>query len=256
MQYAAYSFLLAACCFLLYFTNMNGADLILFFILLFGMYASVKTNKLTIVAALTGGLLSSLIYAGAGFTGIIMIAAFFVLGTVVTSWQIKKKEWLMIAEKNYGKREWTQVAANAGVAALLSLIAFWFPEHNMLWHLMIAASFSSATADTLSSELGNIYGKRFYNILTFRKDMRGLDGVISVEGTLFGIAGSVVIAIIYYFGFTQDAYLFFVVIIAGTIGNIFDSVLGAAFQRAEYLNNDAVNFLNTMMAAFAAALLF
>lgn len=235
---------------------MNWAVWILFFMLLTGMYASVKTKRLTIVAALTGGLLSILIYAGAGFTGIAMIAAFFVLGTVVTSWQIKKKEWLMIAEKNYGKREWTQVAANACMAALISLIAFLFPEHNLLWHLMIAASFSSATADTLSSELGNIYGKRFYNILTFRKDTRGLDGVISLEGTLCGVAGSLVIAVIYCIGFVPDGYLFFVVVIAGTIGNLFDSILGAAFQRAEYLNNDAVNFLNTMIAALIAALLW
>ncbi len=235
---------------------MNRADWLLGFILLIAMFISVKAKKLTLAAAITGGILGVLIYIGAGFTGIAMVAAFFVLGTVATSWQMQKKEQLTLAEKNAGRREWTQVIANAGVAALAGSMSYFFPGHEVLWHVLMAASLSSATADTLSSELGNIYGKRYYNILTFKHDMQGENGVVSLEGTLAGVCGSIIIAIIYSIGFTANAYLFFVIVISGTIGNIFDSLLGASFERKQYLSNDAVNFLNTLMAALVAFFLF
>ena len=59
------------------------------------------------------------------------------------------------------------------------------------------------------------------------------------------------IAVIYAIGFGWDK-TFLILIIAGTIGNLSDSVLGAALERKRYLNNDAVNFLNTLIAALAA----
>ena len=219
------------------------------------MFLSVKAGKLDIAGALTGGLLGFLIFMGAGFTGIAMVGAFFILGTAATSWKMKIKQQLRIAEKQSGRRKASQVVANAGVAALLGLLTIFFPENRSLFCVMMAASLSSATADTLSSELGNVYGRRYYNIANFRKDQRGLDGVVSMEGTLFGIAGSVVIALIYALGFTWSINML-VIIFAGTIGNILDSVLGATLQRKHFVNNDAVNFLNTAVAALIAWPLF
>ena len=210
--------------------------------------ASVYTDKLTIAGALTGVVFGFLLYRGAGWTGIALMATFFVLGTAATSWKHNKKERLGIAEKNKGRRKASQVFANGGVAALLALLAYIYPQQKDLFQLMIAAAFSSATADTLSSELGTVYGKKFYNILSFKKDRRGLDGVISVEGTFCGIIGSCIIALVYAIGFGWNLNFLWIVI-AGTIGNLSDSLLGASVERRHVLNNDAVNFLNTLIAA-------
>lgn len=224
-------------------------------ILFFGAMLSVKAGKLTAIAGLTGFLVGLFVFAGAGYTGIAMLATFFVPGTLATSWRISQKQHLGLAEKNKGKRTARQVLANAGIAAIAGLLVNVIPEHADLFRLMIAASLASATADTLSSELGNVYGKSFYNIKTFKRDTRGLDGVVSMEGTILGIAGSVCIALVYSIGFGFDMQ-FLLIVITGTIGNLFDSFLGATLERKHYLNNNAVNFLNTAMAAFIILVLY
>jgi len=218
-------------------------------------FLTVWFHKLTIIAAVTGVIAAMLIFMGTSYTGLVMLACFFILGTLATSFKMKQKQSLHIAENDRGKRNAAQVLANGGVAALLGLLAWQFPQHKFLCGVMIAAGFASATADTLSSELGNVYGKQFYNILTLKKDTRGLNGVISLEGTLCGLAGSVLIAIIYTVGFGWGIG-FGIAIIAGTIGNLFDSLMGATLERTGAIGNNTVNLLNTLVAALAGGGLF
>lgn len=238
------------------FTTMNLTYWLLAFILLSVMIVSVAAKKLTPMASLVGGIIGVCVYMGAGFTGIAMMGAFFILGTIATSLGIKTKIEKRMAEENNGQRKATQVIANAGVAALLGLCIHFLPKHTLPLRLMMAASFSSATADTLSSELGNLWGRRFYNILSFKKDERGLDGVVSLEGTGAGVCGSFVIALIFMIGFGWKVWFCLIIVLSGTIGNFSDSLLGAALERKGYLKNDAVNFLNTLIAAVVALVLY
>ena len=228
--------------------------IIFYALLLCAIALTILFKKLTPVAAIVGGLLAILIYFGSGYIGVAMLATFFIVGTFATSWKHKLKERIGVAELNKGQRTTGQVFANAGMAAILSILVFIFPTHLNLLQILIAACFSSATADTLSSEMGNIYGRKYFNILNFKKDSRGLNGVISLEGTLFGLAGSVIIAAIYafVFGGWQQCLI---IIVAGTIGNLSDSILGATVERTGTIGNNAVNFINTAIAAASAFLL-
>lgn len=228
---------------------------IVFVLLCTAAVATVVLKKLDAKAAVAAVVIGFMVWLGEGYTGIAMLATFFTAGTLATSWKMRTKQQAGLAEQHRGQRTAAQVIANGGVAALLSLLSFMFSEQQPLLLLMVASSLSSAVADTLSSELGNVYGKKFYNIMNLKKDLRGLNGVISFEGTLIGIAGSILIALIYALqaGFTID---FLWIVIAGTVGNLTDSVLGATLERKHILNNSAVNFLNTLTGAVAGLLLY
>lgn len=227
-------------------------DLIIFLVLqtVISVY-SIARKKLTIAGTIAATLLGISVYLGFGLKGVLFPGIFFVAGNLATSWKISNKQNLGFAEKEKGKRTALQVLANGGLALLLGIIAYINPElHNILF-LFMAAVFSSAIADTISSELGTLYGKGFYNILTLRKDQRGENGVISLEGTLFGLAASSLIAITHalLMGFNIT---FTIILLAGTIGNISDSILGATLERKGFIKNDLVNFSNTFIAVLIA----
>lgn len=237
------------------FSPMQTADYFLPVILLSGAILSIKAGKLTLPAALTAAFLGVCLYLGTGYSGILMAAVLFLLASVATAWKSTVKEALGTAEKNKGRRSSGQVLANVGMAGLMGLLCFFYPAKIDLFRLMMAASLASAAADTISSELGTVYGRNFYNIISFKPDQKGLDGVVSLEGTLFGLAAGTIMATVYSFSFSWN-FNFWWVIIAGTIGNLADSVLGATLERKGYLGNNAVNFLNTVVAALISMILF
>jgi uncharacterized protein (TIGR00297 family) len=231
-------------------------DIIVLSILAAGVAWSLGRKKLTVAAAITGALLGWGLYWGAGYAGLAMMTVFFIAGTVATSWKKAEKYPLKPAEGLHQTRNMGQVLANAGVAGLAAGALLLWPGGGSVLRIMIAAAFSAASADTLASELGMVYGRRFYNILSLRPDEKGRDGVVSVEGFLFGIGGSVLIALVYAIGYGSFAAgPLAVIVIAGTIGNIMDSVLGATVERAGLFSNDLVNFFNTLTATLIAGLL-
>lgn len=228
--------------------------MVLIFITAFAVFA-FTSKKITLVGSFVGSIIAYTLWFSFGYSGILLIFTFFILGTLSTMWGIKKKFSSGLSENITSKRDVYQVLANAGIPFLLCIYCTFFSTHHEAILLMIAGSFSSATADTVSSEMGNLYGKNFYNIITLKKDTKGLNGVVSVEGTLFGIAGSCILATLYSIS-TSWNIQFLLVILAGTMGNFSDSILGATLERKEYLNNNQVNFINTAVGAATSCLLF
>ncbi|WP_316807773.1 DUF92 domain-containing protein [Pedobacter agri] len=223
-------------------------------IIIGGMAYSIVAKKLTVPAACIGGLLAITIFMAAGLTGVAMMTAFFLLGSLATSWKQELKNKFVDTPENKTGRKVSQVLANAGVSALAGLLILFYPRQTDLLLLAMAAAFASATADTLSSELGMVYGTRFFNIKTFRADECGRDGVISLEGSVIGFIGSCLIALVHAIGYGFHLSFFWIVL-AGTFGNLLDSILGAVFERKGLIGNNAVNFLSTLSAGLIALLL-
>jgi len=209
---------------------------------------SLASGKFSAGGVLAGAVVAALIFTGAGIAGLVLLLVFVLFGVLGSAWKYGEKVRLGLAQENQGKRTLTHVLANGATAGLCGLLGWLFPQHDALFTGMVAASLASALADTLSSELGNLYGRRYINIITWKPDRRGLDGVVSLQGTLAGVAGSTLIALTY--GVLHDSYLpAVVVLVSGVTGTIIDSCLGATLQRGGYLNNHTVNLINTFCAA-------
>lgn len=232
---------------------MNSPIVFLVCLAVFLLFAAWR-NKLTVAGCVTAALIGCCIFGGFGMPGIAIIGSFFMLAVFATQWDMAGKKKLGAAEDHEGRRNAGQVMANGGMAGILGLFVALGWDNERLAFLMLAAALSSATADTLSSELGTLYGRKFFNIVTFKPGRKGENGVVSFEGTIIGIAASTIIAVIAYIEtrVTLDVGL---IVLAGTAGNFVDSCLGATLERRGRLSNNAVNFLNTAAAAVLTWLL-
>jgi len=131
------------------------------------------------------------------------------------------------------------------------------PQDVISWLLLgYAASFCTKLSDTSASEIGKAYGKRTFLITTLKPVPRGTEGAVSLEGTLAGIAASIAIALLAWaVGLIDLTGVAFCVIAAFIATNI-ESVIGATVQsKFEWLTNEVVNFVNTLIGAIAAIIL-
>ena len=223
----------------------------LFLLLVLMMTLCFKLDKLTLPATFAAGLIGVSVYLADQERGVLMLMVFFLLSVLATGHQKKLKSSFNAAVAHPEARNAGQVFANGGVAAILALLCIADSNHASIYQIMIAASLASALADTLSSELGTVYGTRFFNVITFKTDHRGMDGVISLEGSIVAVLGAAFAGLLFA-GWAKAAFF---IAVSGVVGSLADSILGALLERKGLIGNNAVNFLNTAIAALVSVLL-
>ncbi len=212
-------------------------------------------KKIDLKGAIAGIILATTIMFGIGIEGLSALAIFFILGSLATSWEKDKKNQYNLAQENDGKRGIINVLANGGPAFILSILSLQFPIYQYHFGMMVMTSFAAACSDTLSSELGTAYGKKYFSIINFKSAKRGMDGAISAQGIIFGVLGSAVIGSISWLN-DQNLTVFTIITISGFLGNLMDSVLGATWQKRGWLNNHTVNLLSICFAVFNSFILY
>ena len=201
----------------------------------------------TPVGALTGGLLACCLYlfVPGPRTALWPLFAMLLLTLGASRVGRARKLALGTAEGRRG-RSASQVAANLGAAALAVLLVK--TQGKVAAEVVMLAALAEAAADTLASELGEVFGGTPRLITTWRPVLPGTDGGITLSGTLAGFAGAAVVATtgaaVLRLGLRGGA----IALTAGVFGLVIDSLLGALAERRGWLNNDAVNFLSTLAA--------
>lgn len=213
-------------------------------------YAARTVDRSGVVA---GFLVGFIIYAFLDWRGYLLLLVFFVIGSACTKFGYRKKAAAKLAQENKGRRGMRHALANAGVATACALFAALTP-YPVVFGLAFAGAFATAAADTASSEIGQLLGRRTFLITTFRPVPRGTEGAVSLEGTLAGILASLVIAAL-----GAALHLFSwkgvpAVVFAAFVGTTFESLVGAALEKRQLLDNEALNFLNTLVGALFAVI--
>ena len=213
---------------------------------------AARTVDLSGVAA--GFLVGTAIYLFLDWRGYLLLVAFFVIGSACTKIGYRRKAAANLAQEKGGRRSARHAFANGGVAAACALFAALTP-YPLLFAVAFAAAFATAAADTAASEIGQLIGRRTYLITTLRPVPRGTDGAVSLEGTLAGVAASAVVAAL---GAAVALYPWVCVlpiVVAALVGTLFESLVGATLEKRRLLDNEALNFLNTLVGALAGAAL-
>jgi uncharacterized protein (TIGR00297 family) len=211
---------------------------------------ALRTVDLSGVVA--GFALGTAIYVFLGWRGYLLLLAFFAIGSGCTKFGYRAKAAAKLAQEAGGRRGARHALANAGVAAACAMFAALTPYPG-LFSLAFAAAFATAAADTASSEIGQLLGRRTFLITTFRPVPRGTEGAVSLAGTLAGIAAAAIVAVL---GAWVGLYPWvgaLAVAVAAFAGTTFESVVGAGLERRRLLDNEALNFLNTLVGALLGA---
>jgi len=208
---------------------------------------------------------------------------FFVSSSLLS--HFRERDKAVIAEDKFSKgseRDIWQVAANGGVATLLTL-GYGLNTSSAIRNACEAGyigAFATATADTWATELGTLNTQLPRLITTGKTTTPGTSGAITPLGTAVAALGATALGLFYALLCCQrHLSLSFVALVSGLAGSLCDSYLGATVQAMYYcptckketerhmhncgtqtvplrgiswMNNDAVNFLATLFGAGVA----
>ncbi len=163
--------------------------------------------------AVWGWLLGTLLYGFGGWRSFLMLLVFFVLGTVCTRAGYGRKAAMGIAQEKGGRRGARNAFANTSAGVLFAFLAVTTP-FSLPFFLAVVAAF--------------------------------------VEGTLAGIAASLVLGAVAAWTGLIPTVGIGLVVAAAFAGTTLESYLGAAFEGTKQIDNELVNFTNTLAGGLTA----
>lgn len=222
-------------------------------------------------AALVGGITFGL----GGFSWSVVLLTFFVSSSLLSH---------LPQHQQPAPRDWDQVLASGGVAALLVIVDAIHPDTAWAW-VAFGGAMAAVTADTWATELGTLSKKKPRLITTGEVVGRGKSGGISLLGVFASVGGASLIGAVTgaFPVVTNPLTLTIILTSAGLVGSLFDSFLGATIQAIyhcpacqketeahprhtcrtptiplqglPWLNNEWVNFLASLAGSGLALLL-
>ena len=195
-----------------------------------------KVKSLDKSGAIAATIEGTLIFGLGGWEWAVLLLTFFISSSALSKMFKKRKVDLQEKFDKGSRRDAMQVLGNGGLAAFFALLHFFFPDALWTW-LGFAAALAAVNADTWATELGVLarFQPRMITNLKLKVE-KGTSGGISIIGTSASLAGSALIGILAgIFAPVGDALsVALIVTLAGLLGALFDSLLGATVEAIYY----------------------
>lgn len=203
-----------------------------------------------------GFLIGTTIYTFGGYQLFLILFTFFFLGSAATKFGYARKKAIGVAQEKGGARGWKNAVANCSVAAFLAILSMLSPlPYALIFVAGFFGAFATAAADTVSSEIGQVLGKHPILITTLKPVAVGTEGAISLEGTFAGIIASLILCGVGILVANIPAWMAVVCVIAAFVGTTVESYLGATLEQMKIVDNEIINFMNTLVGAAVAMFL-
>lgn len=219
-----------------------------------GVY-TYRKDMLNAAGAFAAFLMGALIVLFTNFWWLLLLFALLGLGSAATRFRFSEKEAAKVAERSGGRRSTRNVIGNGLAPAVLAVAA---PLIEQNWGATVAgvayiSAVAVAAADTFASEFGSL-ARNVYLITTFRKVPAGVDGGVSLPGTLAALVGALVISAlgllflaVLQTGDLRMSVSWWTVAIPpamGFLGCQVDSVLGATLEGDGLFTKEETNLVS------------
>jgi uncharacterized protein (TIGR00297 family) len=214
--------------------------------------AGYAAGTVTIPGALGGAIIGITIMTTLGLPGWMLLFSTFGVAVITSRVGLRRKTTLGIAEERGGRRGAGNAIANTGVAAAAAVLSM--VSYDVMWATVaFVAALAAGGSDTVASEIGKAWGRRTYRLPAFRRVAPGTSGAVSLEGTAAGLVGAALLAGLGAALGIVTSRTILPIVAGATIGSWVESLMGATLEDRRLVNNDMLNFLNTAIAAGAAA---
>lgn len=214
-------------------------------------FAGYMGRTVTVSGAVVGAIIGTVVFVSAGWQAWTLLLTCFLCAAATSRMGLHRKTLLGIAEERGGRRGAGNAIANTGIATIAALLASLSYAREAGLIAMTAALVAGAS-DTIASEIGKAWGTRTWSLLPPQLVRAGTPGAMSLEGTAAGLSGAAALgALAIALGLIPPSALL-PVVAASTAGALVESLLAASFEAPGIVNNDALNFINTALAAYVA----
>jgi uncharacterized protein (TIGR00297 family) len=215
-------------------------------------YFAYRAKTIDLSGVFTAVLFGVILISFAGVNWFFVVIMFFILGSIFTKFRYSEKEFLGVAQGKQGRRGYMNAFANAGVGIVGSVL--YGLTGDIIFIALFLGSISTATADTLASEIG-VTGGKPYLITTFRQVQPGTNGGVTVLGELACIFGAVIICGMAFVLGVAPWYVCLIGVVTGFIGTNLDSLYGALLENKKIIGNSGTNLLATLSGGIIAMLI-
>jgi len=220
-------------------------------------YPTLKFHVLDEKGSLAAFFLGLVIYMSLGFGGFMVLLSLHVIGAITTRIGMQDKRKRKIEQEKI--RSVDNILANGLVPVLGAFLYFAAKNNNILFYVGFVGAIAAATADTTSSEIGQLASMKPRLIISWKEVDAGTDGAITLLGNFAAVIASVIVvvtALIFGVSGIRQMPLIVSVVIGGFVGTTFDSLLGATLEQSEIIGNNTVNLLSTACSFIIAILVY